>query len=214
MKRRTTLALMGAGLLGACAAPVGNPVLPRMRPLRLTLSNEGINIQVVLAAMPGPGIIPGMMSSAADRANREGTETLRKQLAARQQGEALAKLFETELHQRFAAKGGLLEASAGNTGAPEIRLDHLSAVYMASNAAASYSPVAFVYLASSTDPSLNRPGAQIRSVEAKPAAKGLTFPTLDALQANPDKANEGLRLAIVELAERVAAMLAAAQKQG
>lgn len=216
MKRRTTLTMMGAALLGACATPTGNPVLPRMQPLRLTLSGEATNIQVVMPPVVGGGysIIPGMVNDAADRANREGTDTLRRQMSAKQQSDALAKVFETELRRRFTGKGGLLEAAGASISAPEIKLDHLSAIYMADTFLSSYAPVAFVYLSSSTDASPVRAGGQTRSVEAKPAAKALSFPTLEAMLANPDGANEGLHLAIVELAERVATMLATAQKQG
>ena len=90
----------------------------------------------------------------------------------------------------------------------------LSAVYMANTLASSYVPVAFVYLSASTDPPSvgNRSGGHVRSIEVKVPNPEFSFATRDALLARPNQANEGLRMAIVSLAEQVATLLVVAQR--
>lgn len=214
MKSSATLLILGLALLSGCATQVGPPTLPKMQPLQLNVSGSATNVQIVMPKVVAPqlGILPNIVNDAAAGAAGGGTDTLRKQMAA-EQGQALTALFETELRQRFLRKGGVLAASKDSAGAPEIWLTNLSAVYLASTFASAYSPVAFVWMAASTDTSSNRPAGHIRTVEAKPASAA-TFMTSAAITSDPAKAYEGLRTAVIELAERVASQLAAAQKQG
>lgn len=217
MNRKPLLWLALVLALTGCANAPAPPVLPKMEPLRINVSLDAAHFQVVVPTMPGKGsgIIEGVLQGAAARANQQGTEGLRAQMSKEQQGEALAALFRSELLRRFSAKGGVLAPEGGPRGnGPEVNLDHLSAVYQANSLATNYTPVAFVYLSASTDPSTigNRAGAHIRSIDAKVSNARFAFATTESLLANPARANEGLRVAIADLAEQVATLLVAAQR--
>lgn len=203
-------------MLTGCASAPPPPVLPKMEPLRIHVSSNPAQFQVVTPVVPvtGYGVVQGAMNDAVVRANRLGTEGLQTQMAKERQGEVLGKFFETELRLKFISKGGVLASDTQRPNEPRVNLDHLSAVYLASTSVSGYAPVAFVYLSASTDPASigNRPGAAIRSIEVKVPNPEFSFTSTEALLAKPDQANEGLRVAIASLAERVAALLVAAQR--
>lgn len=216
MNRRVPLWLAFLAMLTGCASTPPPPVLPKMAPLRINISSDPAHFQVAIPVVPatGYGIVQGVLQDATTRANRVGTEGLHTQMAKEQQGEVLGRLFATELRRRFVSKGGVVESNVLRSNIPEVTLDHLSAVYMANTLASSYVPIAFVYLSASTDPMSigNRPGGHVRSIEVKVPNPEFSFPTTDAMLARPSQANEGLRVAIVDLAEKVATLLVVAQR--
>lgn len=161
--------------------------------------------------VPGAGFGQQMLQDAFNEKVQANSERLRNEQRFQQQKDALGDLFRSEVVRRFEAKGGRL-ASQEERAAPTIRLENLTAAYLASSALASYHPVAFVYISSSTDPSHigNRPGGLVRSIEARPK-ESYAFLSADKLFADVQRANQGMRESVMELAEKVATELAAAQ---
>lgn len=198
--------------LAGCSTTAPPVSLPQHQPVRLILPEGGANVSMsFITFVPGAGFGQQMLQGALEEKVQANSERLRNEQRFQQQKNELADLFRSEVVRRFEAKGGRL-ASQEERSAPTIRLENLTAAYLASSALASYQPVAFVYISASTDPSHigNRPGGLVRSIEARPR-EGYAFISADTLLADVQRANQGMRESVVELAEKVATELAVAQ---
>lgn len=216
LARLCTAGVVALVLSGCAAAPKAMSI-PRGEPVRLLFAQDPVNLQVVITP-PGGGtsVVTKLIADSIDDANRSNTSRLKDEVKARERGEPLARLFAAEVRSRVIAKGGKLATGSENRDVPTITLDNLTAMYLATTFASNYEPIALVYVSASTDPANigNRPGATVRHLEARLSRPDVAFPSSDAIFSKPSQAYAGLRAAVVELAERVAVAIVAAQEAG
>ena len=210
--------VLGIVSLTGCATTGAPPLtLAPGQPVRLSLPNDSVNLQVLTTPIGGgTSVVTMLLSEQIDDANRANTARLREEAKRHQETEPLQRLFESELRKRIEARGVKLEADAAALGSITISLENLTAMYYATTFATSYEPTAFVYVTSSTDPPTvgNRPGAVVRSIAVKVSRPDYSFSSSSSIFSEPTKAYAGLRMAVVELADRVAMAIAQAQGPG
>jgi hypothetical protein len=119
-----------------------------------------------------------------------------------------AVLFRQEFLKEFLAKGGLLAQSTGPR-TVTVGFSNFSAVYVAYDAFHSFHPSAMILITASNDQREITKGYGRAVLGRNPKAP--EYATFSALLEHPDEVMENLKLSVVDMAQRCAQIVAAAQ---
>jgi len=207
------LALVFAVFVSGCATPGGpSLVLPQDQPIQIKFSSDAPTLRVGVLPSIGAGVIVELLNQSIRHDNQLNSARISEIAQSRQRSEPLERLFEAEVRRHFLEKGGKLSEHGSTI---SVTLDNLTAAYLATSFVGTFKATAFVYVSASNDPPTvgNRAGATVRHIEAEASSRYSVFSS-QALFENPDKAYDGLREAILVLAQNVAGQLVLAQRGG